>query len=158
MQTSSEEYRFSMKWRPRGRPLAECLPLNKHLLQSTNTSRTPTCQALFWEVDKTPSVQGDRFLANVAMQRAGGELHTFLPALLALHLTACGMATYHTHFTDGMAEAQRGEGMPLNHTVCHQRSWDLHHPPWILFTQPLPVCLKYMKLWAERADYIISFL
>ena len=63
---------------------------------------------------------------------------TFLPALLGLHLprllTACGMAIYHTHFTDWMAEAQKEEGIPLSHTACQQRSWDLNHPPWSLFT------------------------
>lgn len=31
-------------------------------------------------------------------------------------------AYFHTHFTGGMAEAQRGEEMPVSHTSCQQRS------------------------------------
>lgn len=94
------------------------------------------------QTDKVPSLQGENFLIDLGIQRRGSLPHgmpTFLPALLGLHLprllTACGMAICHAHFIDGMAEAQREEGIPLSHTACQQRSWDLNHPPWSLFTR-----------------------
>lgn len=84
---------------------------------------------------------------------------TFLPALFGLYLPqlsqACGMAPQQTHFTDGIAEAQRGEGLPLSHTACKQKGWGLSHPPQSLFTWSLPVLSKYIQLWAGRVVLVV---
>lgn len=70
------------------------------------------------------------------------------------------VATYHSPITDGMAEAQRGEVLPLSLTTQQQRSWDFNHPPRTqpLHSDALPVGLKQIKLRAGRANkYHIGF-
>lgn len=134
---------LSTEWAPWLEPPAECPTVRKHLLRSINTSGTPTCQA-GWQAHKSASVQGDNFLSDLGMQRTEDlcpSMPTFLPALFGLYLPqlsqACGMAPQQTHFTDGIAEAQRGEGLPLSHTACKQKGWGLSHPPQSLFTWSL---------------------
>lgn len=63
------------------------------------------------------------------MEDLSPSVPTFLPTLFGLYLLrlseACGMAPSQTHFTNGIAEAQRGEVVPLSHTACKQKELGL---------------------------------